>query len=214
MQSITTYSEFLIEEASGVLEEEHLGFLHTVHSSAFSMKRLVDDFLDVSAIEAGRFNMDLQESDIGEVLSNCLRLTNILAAKKGVKIEVMDDRDGRPIMMDAPKIEQVMANLLSNAVEHTESGSSVSIKISSSREELSVEVKDSGPGIPDGEMEHLFKAFERTSVKKSGKVKSTGLGLAISRKIIEAHGGRISAESSPGEGSAFSFSLPYSRRSL
>ena len=205
---ITSYTEFLIDEASQVLDEEQREFLKTVHSSAFSMKRLVDDFLDVSAIEAGKFNVDLQPADIREVLRDSLRLAGILADRKGVSIQLSETGSPRRIMMDPPKIEQAVTNLVSNAVEHSEPGTSVTVILSHNEESVEVAVSDRGPGIPAEEIRNLFQAFERTSVKKGGKVKSTGLGLAITRKIIEAHGGAISVESEVGKGAFFYFTLP------
>ena len=205
---IASYSEFLIEEVSSLLDAEQTEFLNTVHSAAFSMKRLVDDFLDTSAIEAGKFTLELQPGSIQDVLTQSLKLNSLLAAKKGVVIKVEKKNMIPALMMDAPKIEQALTNLIANAVEHSDPETEVMISLSFDGRELTVSVRDSGPGIPPEEQDRLFKPFTKTSVKKPGQVKSTGLGLAITRKIIEAHSGSISVESVQGQGTNVQFCLP------
>ena len=205
---ITAYSEFLIEDVSGVLDAEQRGFLNTVHSASFSMKRLVDDFLDISAIESGKFELDLQPSNIHEVLEQSLKLNGLMASKKGVRITVEEKNSIPSLMIDAAKIEQVFTNLASNAVEHTDPETEVLITLSFKEKMLTVAIRDSGPGIPPEEREKLFKPFGKISIKKPGKEKSTGLGLAITRKIIEAHNGNIWVESFPGQGTTVYFNVP------
>ena len=205
---ITAYSEFLIEDASGVLDAEQRSFLNTVHSASFSMKRLVDDFLDISAIESGKFELDLQPANIHEVLEQSLKFNGLMASKKGVRITVEEKNSIPSLMIDAAKIEQVFTNLASNAVEHTDPETEVLITLSFKEKMLTVAIRDSGPGIPPEEREKLFKPFGKTSIKKPGKEKSTGLGLAITRKIIEAHNGNIWVESFPGQGTTVYFNVP------
>ena len=208
---VITYSEFLIEEAESVLDKEHIGFLNTINESCTFMKRLVDDFLDVSAIEAGRFEVDLQPALIDEVLSRSLKLNNLQAAKKGVDLQVRRDEKLPRIVLDAPKIEQAITNLVSNAIEHTDPHSPVVITLACDQRFLSFSVKDQGPGIPIEDQKKLFKPFGKTSVKKTGGEKSTGLGMLITRKIIEAHKGEIWVDSSLGKGTTVGFKVPISR---
>ncbi len=205
---ITSYSEFLIEEVSSLLDSEQMEFLETVHSAAFSMKRLVDDFLDTSAIEAGKFELDLQPGNISDILRQSLKINSLLAAKKDVNIRV-EGMDSIPsLMIDASKIEQVFTNLIANAVEYTDPETEVLITFCYEGQKMIVALRDSGPGIPPEEKDRLFKPFAKTSIKKPGKARSTGLGLAITRKIIEAHKGSIWVESVPGQGTTVYFSLP------
>jgi len=209
---IIAYSEFLIEEAAGLLGKEHQGFLNTINSSCTFMKRLVDDFLDVSAIEAGRFDLDLQPTEIMDVLEQSLTLNHLQSVKKGISLEVQAQEDIPRAFLDASKIEQVITNLVSNAIEHTRPGTAVFIRLSCDNEAILFSVQDQGPGIAPEEMDKLFKPFEKTSAKKTGGEKSTGLGMLITRKIIESHGGRIWVDSPPGEGATVSFILPHQRR--
>lgn len=111
-------------------------------------------------------------------------------------------------MMDAPKMEQVITNLVSNAIEHSDPGSRVEISLSQDSRALTVSVQDFGPGIPPEDREALFQPFARTGTTKTGGEKNTGLGLLITRKIIEAHNGTLWVESQPGQGTTMQFQLP------
>lgn len=208
---IITYSEFVIDEAQNDLNTEHLGFLNTINKSCAFMKRLVDDFLDVSAIEAGRFDVDLQPAFIRDVLDDSLRLNNLQAEKKGITLQVRCDDNIPRIWMDESKIEQVITNLVSNAIEHTQPESLVKIVLCCDKDRLSFSVADQGPGIPEAEQQNLFKPFVKTSAKKTGGEKSTGLGMLITRKIIEAHRGKIWVESVVGKGTTVKFDIPAAR---
>ena len=205
---IITYSEFLLEETENLLGKEHIGFLNTINKSGSFMKRLVDDFLDVSAIEAGKFNLDLQVAAIHDVLDNSLRLNRLQADKKGIHLAVQCHEDIPRTGMDAPKIEQAITNLVSNAIEYNRPESLVTISLGCDGEFIVFSVIDQGPGIPEEEQKKLFQPFGKTGAKKTGGEKSTGLGMLITRKIIEAHGGKIWIDSQVGQGTTVYFKLP------
>lgn len=205
---ILSYSEFLMDEAAENLTKEHQGFLSTIQKSCTFMKRIVDDFLDVSAIEAGKFDLDLKPAGLAEVLEQGLRLNMYQAAKKGIHLNVESDNTLPKLMIDPSKIEQVITNLVSNAIEHTFPETQVAVRLASEKNRITFSVTDQGPGIPKDELGKLFKPFEKTSVKKTGGEKSTGLGMLITRKIIEAHQGEIWVESEENKGTHISFTLP------
>jgi signal transduction histidine kinase len=205
---IISYSEFLIEGAENLLDADQIGFLNTINASSTFMKRLVDDFLDVSAIEAGKFELDLQPAYIHEILANSLQLNKLQADIKRIDLRVNSDGSLPRAIMDASKIEQAITNLVSNAIEHASADSLVSISLSCDRQFMIFSVKDEGPGIAPEEMDRLFKPFEKTSAKKTADEKSTGLGMLITRKVIEAHGGKIWIDSSVGEGTTVYFKIP------
>jgi len=204
---VMSYSEFLLDEAH-TLDPEQMQFLRTINASSAFMKRLVDDFLDVSAIEAGKFDLDPARDSLFKVLEQSLELNHLQAMKKGVDLEVRCDENIPLILMDASKIEQVITNLVSNAIEHTPPATRVTITLATDAQWICFSVQDEGKGIPADEMGKIFKPFEKTRAKKTGGEKSTGLGMLISRKIIEAHKGQIWVESPPGRGAAFHFTLP------
>jgi signal transduction histidine kinase len=152
--------------------------------------------------------LDLQPASIHEVLANSLRLNNLQAIKKGIDLQVNSDENLPRILLDASKIEQAVTNLVSNAIEHTRPDSLVVITLSCDQDFIVFSVKDEGPGIVPGEMDKLFKPFEKTSTKKTVGEKSTGLGMLITRKIIEAHGGEIRIDSGVGNGTTVYFKIP------
>lgn len=211
---ILSYAEFVIEEAGDALSAEHLDFLQTIRSAADRMRIVVDDFLDVSLIKAGRFNLDEQAVELGDLARAAVTLVNLAAAKRGVKITTVLDATIGPLFADGAKIEQVLTNLLSNAVEHSPVGGSVALASRLMPDALRVQVADDGPGISPEQQQRLFQSFASgQAARKSTGERSIGLGLAIARKIVEAHGGRMFVESELGHGSVFGFTLPLDRLS-
>ena len=208
VSSILNYSEFLIEETEAVLTPEQRGFLNTIYNSTNYMRRLIDDFLDLGMIESGHFDLDLQPTSMEEPLSRSINLSKLNARKRGIGIRVEMEEAIPLIMMDGPKIEQVLNNLISNAIEHSNPNQEVLIRIARSEKELVVSVIDHGPGLSREETEKHFLPYQRGRLKKQDGSRSTGLGLAISKKIIEAYGGKIRVESDHGKGATFTFSLP------
>jgi signal transduction histidine kinase len=205
---VIAYSDLLIVEAAEALNREQTDFLKTISSSCLFMKQLVDDFLDVSAIEAGKFELDLQPIAFDTVLAESLKMIKLTALKKGIELEIRVENNTPRITVDAHKIEQVIINLVSNAIEHSEPADRVVISLSFNDRLIFFSVQDSGPGIAPEEVEKLFKPFGNVSTKKTNGEKSTGLGMLISRKIIEAHGGEIRVDSKLGRGTTVQFELP------
>jgi len=205
---ISTYSEFLLDETRAVLSAEHLKLLATIQSTSKFMQHLIDSFLDIAVIESGEFELGVQPIDLLLLINKCLTLNNMRARKSQVNLLLDHDEDIPTLLLDGPKIEQVVNNLLSNAIEYSAPHTTVKVTVSRSRQTVVVSVQDEGLGIPPDEVDRLFKPFGRTSVRKPAGQKSTGLGLVISRKIIEAHHGAIGVESEAGKGSTFYFSLP------
>lgn len=209
---ILSYAEFVIDEAAESLSAEHRDFLQTIRGSADRMRRVVDDFLDASLIEAGRFNLDEAAVDLGDLTRAAVRLVKLPADKRSVTIASTLDATIGPLFVDGAKIEQVLTNLLSNAVEHSPAGGSVRLASRLMPDALRVEVADSGPGIALEQQQRLFQSFAsgQGTLKSTGE-RSIGLGLAIARKVVEAHGGRMFVESEVGHGSVFGFTLPLER---
>jgi len=204
---ILNYAEFLLDETGEQLDKEHNGFLTRIENSAFFMKRLVDDFLDVSAIEAGRFQLNIALVNPAEILERSLVLARIQAGKKRIALNVSVDPDLAEICLDGDKIEQAMSNILGNAIEHSAAGTCVSVTLKEIDENLVFSVQDQGVGMSQEAMKQLFTPFSKTGAVKTGGEKSTGLGLTITRKIIEAHQGKITAESEEGSGTTFTIFL-------
>lgn len=209
---ILSYAEFVIEEAGETLNAEHRDFMQTIHGAADRMRRVVDDFLDVSLIEAGRFTLEDQPHELEALVRTAVTLVHIAAAKRSVQVVIDIDASAQRLNVDGPKVEQVITNLLSNAVEHSPESGVVVVSSRRAGEEIRVEVKDTGRGISAEQRQRLFQSFAsgQSQTKSTGE-RSIGLGLAIARKIVEAHGGRMFVESEPDRGSVFGFTLPIAR---
>jgi PAS domain S-box-containing protein len=206
---VNTASAFLLDDASRLLPEaKRAEFLRRINSGSKFMLNLIDDLLDVTKIEAGRLDLELKDGDLCGLIEENLALNRMLANKKNIRLDFAPESGLPRLRFDRGKVEQVLNNLVSNALKFSASGTVVTVRASRVDGNMVVSVRDQGQGIPAEELDKLFKPFGKTSVRGTAGEKSTGLGLAICRKIIEGHGGRIWAESELGKGSVFSFSLP------
>jgi signal transduction histidine kinase len=205
---VMAYSDFLIDEATDRLSPEHISFLNTIRSSADFMKRLIDNFLDASLIDSGRFDLELNYHDIHGLLNNALKMVSLAAQKKFTRILVENTSPLPPLYLDGSKIEQVLMNIISNAVEYSPTHSTVTVRILTEDHQAVIQVSDQGPGIPESEIQNLFQAYGRTSARKTAGERSIGLGLAISRKIVDQHCGNITVKSQIDSGSLFQVALP------
>ncbi|MEI6632312.1 MAG: HAMP domain-containing sensor histidine kinase [Chlamydiota bacterium] len=205
---IMIYSQLVLDAAGGCLGDEQRGFLRAILAAAAGMKRLIDNFLDVSVIESGHLRLERARTDMAEILSSVLPLVRLVAARKKVELLAEAEGDARPLVVDVAKVRQVLINLLSNAVEHSNAGQRVWLAARREASELVFSVRDEGPGIAFEDQERLFAPFVRAGTRKTAGERSVGLGLSIAWLVVEAHGGRIWVESIPGAGSTFLFALP------
>ena len=208
--SITGLTEFLIEDAAaGRIQPEQLDLINCIHDASQTMLQLVNELLDISVIESGELRIKPAAVNLRGLIEDSVTLNRINAAKKGTQIELQFESLPPAIEVDGPKIRQVIDNLISNAIKFSPPGSLVRVEAAAGSGRCTVAVIDNGPGIPQSEQHKLFKEFGRTSVSPTAGEKSTGMGLAICRRIIEAHGGEISAENRPAGGSIFKFHLAH-----
>ena len=205
---ILGYSDYLLEDLDNKLSEDQIKMLNTIQHSSEFMLNLLENLLDIAAIESGKLLLVLQKTNIQKLVTKNANLNGVIAAKKNINIQVETSVPIPEVKIDVNKIEQVMNNLISNAIKYSMPGTFIQVNISIDDGLIIVAVTDQGQGIPTDEMDKLFKPFQRTSVKATGGEKSTGLGLSIVRNIVIGHGGNIWAESKVGEGSTFFFSLP------
>ncbi|ATH79773.1 response regulator [Pseudomonas sp. KHPS1] len=169
-----------------------------------SLSRLIDDMLDVSRIRTGKLSVIPQPGDLGVLAGNVVEGLAAQFASQGNHIDLQVDGPA-PVMMDEFRIEQVLANLLTNALRYG-GGKPVLVRVSSEGEIVRAEVRDQGMGISEADQRRVFEQFER--VCDAGVAQGLGLGLFISEQIVQAHGGRIELSSRLGEGSCFSVLLP------
>ena len=180
--------------------------LGIIHQNVDRLVRLVNDLLDLARIEAGKVELRCQDFDVAAVLRQAAELMNSEAARRNIEIRV--EASGISWFADADRIQQVVINLLGNAVKFTPEGGRVVLDARETDEGLRVEVRDSGEGITPEELPLLFKPFERLQNEATRKAKGTGLGLSISRELVELHGGRIWPESVVGKGTTVFFTIP------
>jgi len=174
-----------------------------------NLNKLINDLLDVSRIEQGRLKIEIKDTNVNEVIQNVIDTFTPLAGKKGLELAFSKNESVPLIKSDPDRIRQVITNLLSNAIKYSLQGK-IEIKSEVKGKVISVEVKDSGIGIPPSQISSLFTKFFRVKDLKTNKESGTGLGLWITKRIVNLLGGEIYVESIYGTGSKFSFTLPLS----
>jgi signal transduction histidine kinase len=207
---IIAWSEIVIRQLkSGRFSpEQAMQHLERVVSEAERMNRLVNDLLDISAIEAGKLNLELSKLQVEVILSDIKQLYSQIAAEKGIELAVEDATELPDVLADRDRIVEVIENLISNAVKFTEPGGKVRVYCKRDGDDVVVNVADSGPGLTSDDLRVVFKRYGRLSARPTAGEPSTGLGLAIVNKIVRQHGGQTWVESEKGKGATFSFSLP------
>ena len=211
LQVILIYSQFLIDEAAVSLGPEHLEFVRTIRRSSDFMLRLVEDLLDAARIEAGTLELDLAPVDLGGLVERNVALNRVLAEPKGTRIDLYRDGEAGDVgkmVLDTAKIEQVLNNLIGNAVKYSPPGSTVEVRLAAADGGVSIAVRDQGQGIAAEEMDRLFQPFKTGTSRGTAGEKSAGLGLAIVKRIVEGHRGAIRVEPAKGGGSEFQVFLP------
>lgn len=205
---IQGYSQMLLEKLSQTQDGKTILMLESIKRSSSYMLALINDLLDVSVIESGTVNLHLSSFNLVSFVDEILALVNKQATDKKISIEKREDCAEVEVWADRQKIEQVLINLLTNAIKFSNPETIVQVELSSTDNDVLIAIKDQGVGIPEEEKGKLFQPFTKTSAKATAGESSTGLGLAIAKKIVEAHHGSIWADSQVGVGSTFFVSLP------
>jgi signal transduction histidine kinase len=170
------------------------------------MNKMIDDLLDVSLIEARRLSLSCEETDLAVWIEDAVERLSSMAS--GHPIRLSKPAGPAAAFVDAGRIEQVLSNLISNAAKYGEPGAEIGIRLSRTGDEFEVAVTNRGPGIlPEGQS-RLFDRFSRSEDARRSGLAGLGLGLYICKGLVEAHGGRIWAESVPGETTTFLFTIP------
>jgi two-component system phosphate regulon sensor histidine kinase PhoR len=198
-------------EAGAVDEPEiAMEFLGRIVGEIDRLNTLVEDLLDFARLEAGRTPLRLEYADIADVIRHSATRLHQQIERAGLSIEIDVPDDLPDIAIDIGRIEQVLINLIHNAIKFTPAGGSLFLRAWREKNTIYVCLRDTGIGIPDEEQSRLFERFYKSD--KARRTEGTGLGLAIAQNIVSLHGGRISVTSTPGEGSEFTFSLPLKRK--
>ena len=206
--AIRSFSTLLLDPNFLVTPERQQDFLRRIRGSSEFMLALINDLLDLSAIEAGQLRMDAHDVDIVRLVRENVELNRVLAAEKQIEIRLTVGVDVPRVIADPGKIEQILNNLLSNAVKFSEPGTEVHVDVRGGDGGVWLIVADKGPGIPADELATIFRPFQRATPRSTAGERSTGLGLAIVKRLVDGHGGRLSVESEVGRGTIFSVWLP------
>lgn len=169
------------------------------------MDRLIGDLLDTARLQAGQLSMQIKDVKASRLLQQAEEAFRQMAAEKSIQFEVASPKDDLTLRADEDRAAQVLGNLLGNAFKFTAAGGRVSLAVSRSGGEVQFHVSDTGPGLSAEQVARLFEPYWQG---RPGDRRGVGLGLTIARGIVEAHGGRVWVDSTPGKGSTFSFSLP------
>lgn len=176
----------------------------SLNSSIAQMQRIISDLLDVAAIGAGKLSVQMEPGDARRPIEEAVDSCRPIAAEKSIVLETIIGPEPLPARFDPGRIVQVLENLIHNALKFTPAGGRISVEGRRTGESVEIRVRDTGPGLRPDEISVIFERFHQ--VEKRGR-RALGLGLYISRSIVESHGGRIWAQSVPGEGSVFFFTL-------
>lgn len=200
----------------GVFKADKEHFLSIKEQTA-QLTRLINDLRDISLAESGQMKLDVAPANMVDLVRRKLAQAEVRALEKGVKLNLKVPGELPEVTIDAARIEQVIANLLSNAIRHTPSGASITVSLETisgshahqfDKPGLLLSVADTGEGIPAEHLPYIFDRFYRVASSRSKNNGETGLGLAIVKQMIEAHGGKVWAQSEPGKGSTFYVALP------
>jgi PAS domain S-box-containing protein len=207
LASILGYLEILSTGEVGDLTELQSEFLGIIDTNAHRLLSLIDDLLTLSGLENGKLAMRFETIDLGELVAGAVQVERPALLERHQEIDVQMP-DGRvEVTADMDRLEQVVANLLANAVKFTPEGGRISVRLSESNGVAELVVEDSGIGISEDDLGRMFERFFRAASATEQAIPGTGLGLAISKGIVDAHGGSLAVESELGRGSAFTVRL-------
>lgn len=207
LTSIHGYAELLLETTDGL----NRSFAEQIKTIAWQMSQLVQNLLDLGKIEAG-VEIVRRPCAMGQLVEEAVDAVMLQAHQGGIALETKIPQAPCIVEGDPRRLRQVLDNLLSNALKYTPAGGQVSIRLGEQEGHVWVEVQDSGMGIPEEAIPHLYEKFYRVPSPDADEIPGTGLGLTIVKAIVEQHSGKLSVESKLGQGSRFSFSLPPGKR--
>jgi PAS domain S-box-containing protein len=207
LHTIIGFSELLTEQLEGPLGEKQQRFIGHILQDARHLLELINEILDISKIESGRLELKRESFDFSQCVEEVLAGIRHQAAARNITLE-NKNRFHSSLHADRLRVKEILYNLLSNAVKFTPEGGRVWVEAISKGDTLHVSVCDTGIGIPEKEHPSIFEKFYQVGDTTGGVREGTGLGLPITKHLVELHGGTISVESRPGQGSSFRLTFP------
>lgn len=207
LNSIIGYTKLILDGVEGEIKKEQRKDLEIVHSNSQHLLQLINDLLDITKIEAGRIELQWQEFSVSDLLAEAVPPMQRLAEEKGLTLAYDVAAGIDKLYGDKGRVRQVLLNILGNAVKFTGEGG-IDLRVSESDTDFTFSVTDTGIGIGEDDLETIFDSFEQVDRAQVLGYEGTGLGLTISKHFVEMHGGMMQANSEPGKGSTFTFTLP------
>ncbi|MGA0276014.1 MAG: sensor histidine kinase, partial [Dehalococcoidia bacterium] len=204
---LTNIQGYLEAIRDGVVEADE-GTIDTLHSQTIHLSKLIEDLRVLAVADAGALSLNLQMGSLAAVVESAVKNFQRRTSEKGVALKFSSETALPNVSFDATRIEQVVTNLIENALTHTSDQGEISIELTSVPTGVALTVTDTGAGIPKDEVDKVFDEFYRTDPSRTRSTGGTGLGLTIVKKLVEAHNGRISVSSIEGEGTTFIVELP------
>ncbi|HEC92273.1 MAG TPA: hybrid sensor histidine kinase/response regulator [Candidatus Atribacteria bacterium] len=210
MSAIKGYAQMLLKGVLGEVTDEQKKALEVVVRSTDRLDRLIQDILDVSRLESGTMKFIPKQTDVKKMVMETVEVMQSSANSKDIKINVEVEDNIPKLVIDQERIQQVIINLLNNAIKFSQGKSVINVRVKKQKDEVLFEVQDFGKGIPKNKQKKIFDTFYQVDSGMDRKFGGAGLGLAICRGIVLSHGGKIWVESTgiPEEGSTFRFTLP------
>ena len=208
---VAAYSKLLLHPRWN-LSDETRPMVEALRRSGEFMLRLVDDILDLAALKSGKVTLHRATTDVVKLVSGVVDLQEVVAGLKGISVRFECQLENLPAQIDPSKLEQVVHNLLGNAIKFSPANSSVVVSLSANSDQFHLGVADSGPGITKEDQVKVFEPFAKGAPRPTAGEKSTGVGLTIVKRLVEAHGGSIRIESEGRDtGATFQVQIPRNR---
>jgi len=214
LNGILGFSETLLEGVRGPMNEKQQHAVKVIHTSGEHLLALINDILDVSKIEAGKFELHPELLKVNDICKSSLTFINQLALKKSITVNYSSSPASSTILADPKRLKQILINLLNNAVKFTPEKGTINLEVQtdSVRELMIFSIIDTGIGIDPKDIKKLFNSFVQLDSSLSRQYEGTGLGLTLVKKLVEMHGGSIEVQSEIGAGSRFTFMLPWNQK--
>ena len=208
LTAIKGFTDLILEGDVGEVTAEQREFLEIVQANSDRLVALINDMLDISRIEAGRLRLDVAPLNLRAAIDHSVVSFRPMFDAKNLTVQTELAEDVPTVQADEARLQQILANLISNAVKYTPAGGWITIRANAAGGQAAISVSDTGVGIPSDALPRLFSKFYRVDQAATAEIGGTGLGLSITKALVELHGGRITIASRPGAGTTVRFTLP------